>query len=342
MDPAQVDQVRRFNRAVTRRIGALTSSYLGRGRPLGEARLLYEIAAAGEGEGAGADVRALRARLALDAGYLSRLLAAVGRDGLVAVRRSPRDRRAQVAALTARGRREVAALDTRSDALAASLLAPLSAAQRARLVAAMTEVERLLAAAAIELRAVDPEHRDARWCLAQYFAELDHRFDAGFVLAQSGSPAPAERLAPPSGLLLVAYLDGEPVGCGGVKMVDRATAEVKRMWVAPSVRGMGVGRRILEALEAHARRRRATTLRLDTNKNLAEAQALYRSSGFDEVAAFNAEPYAHHWFAKRLGAPGRKTGRADVAARASSAVRRRVPGTGVRAGRARRPAGSTS
>jgi DNA-binding MarR family transcriptional regulator/GNAT superfamily N-acetyltransferase len=339
-EPAQVDQVRRFNRAVTRRIGALTSSYLGRGRPLGEARLLYEIAAAGPD---GADVRALRTRLALDAGYLSRLLAAVGRDGLVAVRRSPHDRRAQVAALTARGRREVAALDTRSDALAASLLAPLSAAQRGRLVTAMTEVERLLAAAAIELRTVDPEHRDAQWCLAQYFAELDHRFDAGFVLAQSGSPAPAERLAPPSGLLLIAYLDGEPVGCGGVKMVDRTTAEVKRMWVAPSVRGMGVGRRLLDALEAYARRRRAATLRLDTNKNLAEAQALYRSAGFEEVAAFNAEPYAHHWFAKSLAQPGRKTGRADVAARAPSAVRRRrVPRTEIRAGRGRRPAGSTS
>jgi ribosomal protein S18 acetylase RimI-like enzyme len=74
------------------------------------------------------------------------------------------------------------------------------------------------------------------------------------------------------------------------------------MWVAPSARGIGLGRRLLEALENEARALGATTLRLDTNKALKEAIALYRSAGYRQVAPFNAEPYATHWFEKRLRA----------------------------------------
>jgi ribosomal protein S18 acetylase RimI-like enzyme len=73
------------------------------------------------------------------------------------------------------------------------------------------------------------------------------------------------------------------------------------MWTAPSARGLGVGRRILAHLEELARRRSLPLLRLETNRTLSEAQALYRSSGFREVGAFNDEPYAHHWFEKSLG-----------------------------------------
>ena len=72
------------------------------------------------------------------------------------------------------------------------------------------------------------------------------------------------------------------------------------MWVAASARGLGLGRRLLGELEDHARRRGAPAVRLDTNRTLREAIALYRSSGYDEIDAFTAEPYAHHWFEKRL------------------------------------------
>ena len=72
------------------------------------------------------------------------------------------------------------------------------------------------------------------------------------------------------------------------------------MWVAGSARGLGVGRRILTELERHARRRGATVVRLETNQQLTEAIQLYRSAGYTEVPAFNDEPYAHHWFEKRL------------------------------------------
>jgi DNA-binding MarR family transcriptional regulator/GNAT superfamily N-acetyltransferase len=247
------------------------------------------------------DIRALRARLDLDSGYLSRLLRTLEAEGLVVVEAAPADGRVRTVRLTETGRAERELLDRESDALAASLLAPLGDGQRARLVEAMAVVERLLTAGLVEVAPEDPASAIAQRCLAAYFAELDARFDAGFDPARSIS-ADAAELTPPAGLLLVARLRSEPVGCGALKLHGRAPAEIKRMWVAPDARGLGVGRRILSELEAHARRGGADVVRLETNRSLREATGLYRSSGYAEVAAFNDEPYAHHWFEKRLGA----------------------------------------
>jgi ribosomal protein S18 acetylase RimI-like enzyme len=146
----------------------------------------------------------------------------------------------------------------------------------------------------------DPNTPDACWCIDQYFAELHARFDAGFDPAQSIS-ADAEELTPPAGALLIARLDGRAIGCGALKFHPDAPAELKRMWVAPEARGLGLGRRLLEELEKHARQAGATAVRLETNRSLKEAIQLYRSTGYREVAAFNSEPYAHHWFEKNLG-----------------------------------------
>jgi ribosomal protein S18 acetylase RimI-like enzyme len=111
-------------------------------------------------------------------------------------------------------------------------------------------------------------------------------------------------MIPPAGLFLVATLHSEAVGCGGLKFHGDAPAEVKRMWVAPAARGLGLGRRLLSELEAHAAAYRVSVLRLETNGSLAEAISLYRTSGYREVDAFNDEPYAHHWFEKTLGHAG--------------------------------------
>ncbi|OKH98440.1 MarR family transcriptional regulator [Streptomyces sp. CB02923] len=295
MDAAQIDQVRRFNRTVTERVGVLHDHYLGRDRPIGEARLLWEIG------GQGQDVRRLRERLGLDSGYVSRLLRSLEADGLVIVEPQPRDRRVRTVRLTDAGRAEHAALDDRSDELAGSLLEPLNAAQRARLVAAMAEVDRLLTATTVALDVVDPDHPDARHCLRSYFTEMQEQFETGFDPARSLLPDAGE-LRSPDGLFLVARLHGAPVGCAGLKLPPGAAAEVKRMWVAPQARRLGLGRRLLGELEARAARHGCGVLRLDTNKALGGAIDLYRSYGFEEVAAFNDEPYAHHWFEKRIGA----------------------------------------
>src|SRR4051794_34859166 len=148
MPDVLVDQVRRFNRTVTERVGALNDHFLGRGRPLGEARLLWEI-----GEG-GCAVRLLRARLGLDSGYVSRLLRSLEAWGLVEVTAAEGDRRLRVARLTAEGRRERGELDRRSDELAEALLEPLSARQREQLVAAMGDVERLLTSGSVQIVSV--------------------------------------------------------------------------------------------------------------------------------------------------------------------------------------------
>jgi DNA-binding MarR family transcriptional regulator/GNAT superfamily N-acetyltransferase len=288
-----VAQVRSFNRAVTQRVGALQDAYLGRDRPLGASRVLWEI-----GDG-GDDVRALRARLDLDSGYLSRLLRSLERDGLVVVGPDRADRRVRSVRLTARGRAERELLDRRSDELAASLLEPLRASDRERLVEAMGVVERLLTAGLVEVAVEDPRSPAARFCLESYFAELDVRFERGFDPGRS-IPAGADELTEPAGLFLVARLRREPIGCGALKLQGDVPFYIKRMWVAPDARGLGVGRRILRELEEHARARGATVVHLETNKALREATSLYRSAGYVEVEPFNDEPYAHHWFEKRL------------------------------------------
>lgn len=293
MDDGVVAQVRRFNRAVTQRVGALDDRYLARDRPLGEARVLWEIG------DAGCDVRSLRSSLDLDSGYLSRLLRSLEADGLVTVGRSEDDGRVRTARLTAKGSAERAVLDRRSDALARSLLEPLTISQRERLVSAMGEVERLLTAALVEIAAVDPAHRHAQHCLHEYFAELDRRFDSGFDPARTLS-ADVEAFRPPGGVFVLATLRGEPVGCGALRFHGAEPTELKRLWVAAPARGLGVGRRLLDELEARAAASRSRAVRLDTNRTLTEAIAMYRSAGYTEIDAFNDEPYAHHWFEKVL------------------------------------------
>jgi GNAT superfamily N-acetyltransferase len=164
----------------------------------------------------------------------------------------------------------------------------------------MAEVHQLLHAAGTRIARVDPAGRDARWCVDQYFAELAARFEKGFDPGQS-IPADDAELRPPRGAFLVATADGQPVACGAVKSIAPGVGSLKRMWVASSGRGLGLGRRMLAALESEARALDLTTLRLETNRALAEAIRLYRGAGYVEVAPFNADPYADHWFEKRLG-----------------------------------------
>jgi DNA-binding MarR family transcriptional regulator/predicted GNAT family N-acyltransferase len=293
MDRAIVEQVRRFNRVVTERIGALDETYLGRGRPLGETRLLWEVGVDG------ADVRDLRRRLGIDAGYASRLLRSLKAQGLISIETGSTDRRVRRACLTSDGLAERAELDRGSDELVRGMLEPLDERRRERLIAAMRDVERLIEASMIATSVADPTTDDSRWCIEQYFAELGDRFEAGFDPSLS-IPADADDLTPPIGLLRVAHLRGRPVGCGALKFHLRAPAELKRMWVSADVRGLGLGRRLLRELEQDAAAAGAEVVRLETNRTLTEAINLYRQEGYREVERFNDEPYAHHWFEKRL------------------------------------------
>lgn len=295
MDRVQIGQVRRFNRLVTLRTGALDASYLGRDRPLGQARLLFEIGPQG------GDLRRLRERLGLDSGYMSRLLKSLVAQGVAEVEDDPADRRRRRIVLTEKGRAEHAAYDALSDDLAASMLEPLSASQRGRLLAAMAEVEAMMIAVSVSIAVEPADSDDAASCVAAYFRELDQRFEGGFDPGSGGyADEPAEKAG--DDCFLLARLDGKPVGCGALKALDALTGEIKRMWIAPEVRGIGLSRRLLQALEDEARGLGMIRVRLDTNRALSEAQALYRKAGYRAIERYNRNSYADFWFEKDLQA----------------------------------------
>jgi DNA-binding MarR family transcriptional regulator/GNAT superfamily N-acetyltransferase len=282
---ADIDLVRGFNRLVTRQIGVLDDPYMGR-RPLGECRVLHEI-----GDD-GATARDVRARLGLEAGYVARLVRSLERDGLV-------ERAGDVLRLTPAGRSLLGELDRRSDELAASVLAPLSGEQRDRLARAQAEVRRLLAVSMVEIAVEDPSSADARWCLSHYFAELAERFEEPFDPGRT-LPADAADLVPPAGAFLIARVSGEPAGCGALKTHRPGVGEIMRMWVDRAHRGLGIGARVLDALEEQAAELGHRSVRLYTNRSLDEAKAMYRSRGYEEIPRYNDDPYANHWFEKRL------------------------------------------
>ena len=292
--PSQVAQVRRFNRTVTQRVGARSDDFLSRSRPLALSRLLGEIGTEG------GEVVMLRSRLGVDSGQMSRMLRALESDGLVTVSASDGDARVRLVRLTEKGLAELDVIEERSDELAASILAPLDESQRTELVGAMRTVERLIATSLVEIRQVDPAAPDAQRCLRAYVAELNRRApDRGFDPSR-GSTAEPHEVRPPNGAFVVVYLRGEPIGCGAVKHHPGGATDIKRMWVAESARGLGLGRRLVEHLEGIARERGSREARLETGDVLGEAIALYRSAGYIEVPPFNDEPFADRWFAKPL------------------------------------------
>ncbi|WP_118134361.1 bifunctional helix-turn-helix transcriptional regulator/GNAT family N-acetyltransferase [Oceanicella sp. SM1341] len=290
LDP--VARFRRFSRAVTSEVGALDSSFLGRGRPLGAARVLNAIGNGHE------DVGEIRAYLGLDSGLMSRLLRGLEAEGLVRTAPHPGDARRRVAALTDAGRAEFSEYETLSDARAGALLA--SHPRPEALLAAMDLVASALGRDRITLGQADPRGAAARHCLGAYYAELARRFEQGFDVALSRDPEAAD-MCPPRGAFLVAMSDGLPLGCVGLKGNGGTQAEVKRLWVAPSARGLGLARRLMEGVEEAARALGIDTLRLDTNSAaLPEAARLYRAAGWTEIPRFNDDPYPDLFFERRL------------------------------------------
>jgi DNA-binding MarR family transcriptional regulator len=279
---------RRFNRYFTRRIGALDDHYLGQDRPLGEARLLFEI-------GDGVSLRELRGRLALDAGYLSRMAKALEAQGLVRLTVPPHDTRLRLIELTEAGRVEVQEQNRRSDRLVAGLLTTLAEPQRTELTRALATTQRLLRLAGITVALVDGAAEDARGCLDAYAADLDARFPEGFDKTDLVRPEEVTGEA-----FFVACEEGRPMACGALRTLEPGVGEIRHVWVHPDARRLGLARRILTELERAAMEHDFTVVRLDTHAALTEAQAMYRASGYTEIPAYVDHVYADHWFEKRL------------------------------------------
>ena len=288
-----VSVVRRFNRSYTQRIGALEDSFLGLGMPLGPVRVLFEIGTEP------ATVQALRERLGLDSGYLSRLLRTLEGEGLIALEKDPADRRRRQVSLTEAGRVRWAELERRSDEQARLLTDPLTDRQRERLARALAEADLLVRAATVSLEPADPAEDKAREAVGHYFAEIGRRF--GFEAAGE-SDKDARLLIPPTGVFVLAVSDGVPVACGGLQTIGDGVGELKRMWVHDDWRGVGLGSRLLRHLEDQARTLGHAVLRLDTNGALTEAIALYERAGYQPVDRYNDNPWATHFFEKAVTA----------------------------------------
>ncbi|MEM7526106.1 MAG: helix-turn-helix domain-containing GNAT family N-acetyltransferase [Pseudomonadota bacterium] len=291
MSSDPIPRIRRFNRAVTAAVGALDASFLGRGRPLGVARVLNAI---GQGQ---QDVAAIRSYLSLDSGLMSRLLRSLEEEGLVETVPCPDDARRRLARLTDAGGREFAAYEELSNAQAAGMIE--GHPQPEAVLDAMDLVALALGRERITVEEVDPASSSARHCLGEYYAELERRFAQGFDVSLSRDPDAAD-MRPPRGSFLLAAFDGLPLGCVGLKGRGGGEAEIKRLWVAPSARGLGLARRLMAAAEERARAFSMTRLLLDTNSALAEAERLYRKDGWTEIPRFNDDPYPDLFFEKRL------------------------------------------
>lgn len=144
-----------------------------------------------------------------------------------------------------------------------------------------------------------PGHPAAVACLAAYYAELDARFPGGFQVEESFDPDPAD-LTRPRGAFIVAFAGDEPVGCVALKGTDLGYGEIKRMWVGEAARGTGLARKLMERAEAIARELGMTLLRLDTNRALPDAIAMYRHWGWTEIDRYNDDPYAEVFFERAV------------------------------------------
>ena len=291
MKQHNINRIRNFGRAVAVEVGALEDSFLNRGRPLGSARVLNAIGLGYQ------DVSKLRAFLQLDTGLLSRLLRGLEVEELIETTTNPDDRRGRITRLTQKGKEEFDIYEKLSNERAAAILARHKNARR--LLDAMDVVTITLSRKDIVFEEVDYASELATRCLRAFAEELGKRLDLEFDLKKSGDPE-LSQMKHPHGTFIVARLGDMPVGCVGIKGSGGALAEVKRMWIAPAARGLGLARRLMTSAEEAARALGIATLRLDTNSSLVEAVGLYRAMGWAEIERFNDDPYPDLFFEKRL------------------------------------------
>jgi DNA-binding MarR family transcriptional regulator/N-acetylglutamate synthase-like GNAT family acetyltransferase len=279
MTSVAVAAIRSFNRFYTRQVGVLERHLMGSPFSLTEARVINELAqrpdrTAGE----------IGATLGLDAGYLSRMLQGFVSGGLVAKKPSPQDRRQHHLALTAKGRAAASKLAHAADAEAAKMLAPLSAADTSRLVAAMATIQRLLRgvpAAGATLRA--PLPGDMGFVVQSHGAlyAAEYGYDSSFealvaeIVADFIKSFDASRER-----CWIAELDGRPVGSVFLVKASDDVAKLRLMLIDPAARGKGLGARLIDETIAIARHCGYRRIMLWTQSNLTAARKLYQNAGF--------------------------------------------------------------
>jgi len=286
VDGDDVALVRAFNRLYTAVIGVLDEGLVATPWSLAEARIIYEVAIGGEVTSAD-----LRARLGVDRGWVSRLVAKLDADGLVTRRADPADARRRIVSLTPGGERAFAHLDVRSSAAAEALLASLPPADRRDLVEAMAVIGEILGgppvaavSPAVVLR--PPAPGDLGWIVernAAVYAQQygwDETYEA--LVARIVADFAAGRDAPDARreAAWIAEVDGLRAGCVLCVADDERTARLRLLLVEPAARGAGIGSRLVEECVRFARRARYQRLVLWTNDVLTDARRLYERAGF--------------------------------------------------------------
>jgi DNA-binding MarR family transcriptional regulator/GNAT superfamily N-acetyltransferase len=303
--PTRIATVRAFNRFYTRRFGMLRAGLLGTRHPLPQARVLYEL-----GQRPVTPVAELRRTLNLDAGYLSRLLAGLEADGLVARTQAPEDARRRHASLTTQGREAFAELDARSAAEAGGLLEQLTDQDQRRVLAAMHAIEAAWDGASpprsFTLR--DPRPGEHGWIVERHGAlyAREYAFDESFEARVArivddylrGRDPARERA-------WIADVAGEPAGCVLCTRHDDDVAELRVLLVEPDARGMGIGARLVQECVEFARRAGYASLRLWTLSILTDARRLYQRAGFalideEEHHSFGRDLVGETWELSRL------------------------------------------
>lgn len=287
-----IARLRRFNRAVTKEVGALDSSYLGLGRPLGAARVLQLLRPEGR------DIAEIRSKLGLDSGLLSRLLRGLEEEGLLALETDAQDRRRRIAKVTPAGQAERARYEALGLAHAQKMFARAGSRQ-SEVIAAMDLIATVMLQDQVEIRAADPDSPEALACLRAYYdllcAKIEGVTPEMLTLPLSDSP----KYRAPLGNFLIAWSDDLPIGCVSLRPLGQGVAEVKRLWVDPQARGQGLGRRLMRGIESEARALGYREMKLDSNTALSEAIALYRSDGWQDIPKYSGFP-SNLWMGKRL------------------------------------------
>jgi DNA-binding MarR family transcriptional regulator/GNAT superfamily N-acetyltransferase len=279
---AAAARVRQFNRFYTRRMGLLRGGLLQSRFSLAEVRVLYEIAHLSQ-----PTARLISTTLGIDEGHLSRLLRQLRARGLVSSRASTSDRRRRILALTARGQKAFAGLNSRATGEVAEMLQPLSPTDRQQLLASLAAVEELLSQVEsrpqvpeVVLRA--PEPGDLGWVVQRHgelYAE-EYGWSADFerlVAKIVGDFAASDSIG---NRCWIATLDGERAGCVFLVPASSRVAKLRLLLVEPWARGVGLGTRLVEACIAAAREDGYRTLTLWTNDVLVAARRLYEKEGF--------------------------------------------------------------
>lgn len=289
----QVSAIRDFNRFYTAKLGLLRKRHLDGEFSLTEARVLYEI-----GAHPGITASALRQTLALDRGYISRVIASLASRKLILQAASAGDGREKLLTLSAVGERSVAELNEGSNRQIAEILMGIEPKRRERLVSALEDAQRILRRtqnSEVQIVRLTEPSDEALQILEEYY-------EAVHVVQRDDVRQLESLLADNASAMWLAKLGGEVVGCVVLRelsSVPRA-GECKRLYVRPAARGRHVASMLLDALESRARAQSLEWLYLDTYDDLRPAIALYEQRGYERCDRYNDNPQATLFMRKRL------------------------------------------